>query len=120
VDLTNNPDQVAGPSNASRDGAIIAAQMAFKGATDPHSPANGGSFRPIVVRTRPGSVFEAQEPAALGFYFEVEIRVYDLMLRGLAQAMPERSPAGHFASICGTVIGDPHPDSGRHFTIVEP
>ncbi len=120
VDLTNNPDQVAGPSNGSRDGTIIAAQMAFKGAADPHSPANGGSFRPLVVHTRPGSVFDAREPAALGFYFEVGIRVYDLMLRCLAQAMPERSAAGHFASICGTVIGGPHPDSGRHYTIVEP
>ena len=28
-------------------------------------------------------------------------------------------PAG-FASICGTFIGGPHPDTGRHFTIVEP
>ncbi len=120
VDLTDNPDQVAGPSNASRDGTIIAAQMAFKGATDPHGPANGGSFRPLVVRTRLGSVFDAREPAAHGFYFEVEVRVYDLMLRCLAQAMPDRSAAGHFASICGTVVGGPHPDTGRHYTIVEP
>ena len=29
-------------------------------------------------------------------------------------------PAGHFASICGTVIGGKHPDTGRHYTIVEP
>jgi N-methylhydantoinase B len=32
----------------------------------------------------------------------------------------ERLPAGSFASICGTFIGGPHPDTGRHFTIVEP
>lgn len=120
VDLTDNPDQVAGPSNASRDETIIAAQMAFKGVTDPNSAANGGSFRPLVVRTRPGSVFDAQPPAAQGFYFEVGVRCYDLMLRCLAQAMPDRSAAGHFASICGTVVGGPHPDTGRHYTIVEP
>jgi N-methylhydantoinase B len=29
-------------------------------------------------------------------------------------------PAGSFASICGTFIGGPHPETGRHFTIVEP
>lgn len=120
VDLTDNPDQVAGPNNASRDGVTIAAQMAFKAVTDPASPANGGSFRPLVLKTRPGSVFDAREPAAHGFYFEVEIRVYDLLLQCLARAMPERSAAGHFASICGTVIGGPHPDIGRHYTIVEP
>ena len=120
VDLTDNPDQVRGPHNASRDGAIIAAQMVLKNITDPGLETNGGSFRPLLVKTRPGSVFDAALPAAHGFYFEVEIRLYDLMLRCLAQAFPERSAAGHFASICGTVVGGPHPDTGRHYTIVEP
>ncbi len=48
------------------------------------------------------------------------MRLYDLMLRCLAPHVGGRLPAGNFASICGTVIGGPHPDTGRHFTIVEP
>lgn len=120
VDLTDNPDQVRGPSNASRDGVVICAQMAFKALAASDGPANGGSFRPLQVVTRPGSVFDAREPAAIGFYFEVEVRVFDLMLRCLAPHMPGLLPAGGFASICGTVIGGPHPDTGRHYTIVEP
>ena len=74
----------------------------------------------LKVITRPGSVFDPREPAAIGFYFEVEVRVFDLMLRCLAPHMPNLLPAGGFASICGTVIGGPHPDTGRHYTIVEP
>jgi N-methylhydantoinase B len=120
IDLTDNPDQVRGPSNASRDGVIVCAQMAFKALCAPEAPANGGSFRPLRVLTRPGTVFDAREPAAIGFYFEVEVRVFDLMLRCLAPHMPNLMPAGGFASICGTVIGGPHPDTGRHYTIVEP
>lgn len=120
VDLRDNPDQDPGPSNASRDGTIIAAQMALKAVADPTLTANGGSFRPLKVLTRPGSVFEPKEPAAHGFYYEVEMRIFDAMLRCLAQAMPDRMAGGHFASICGTVIGGPHPDTGRFFTIVEP
>ena len=120
VDLRDNPDQVSGPHNSSRDGVIICAQMVFKALTDPSAPANGGSFRPLNVLTRPGSIFDATEPAAHGFYFEVEVRAFDLMLRSLAPHMPDLLPAGHFASICGTVIGGSHPDTGRHFTIVEP
>ena len=121
VDLRDNPDQVAGPHNASRDGVIICAQMVFKAVTDTAiATNNGGSFRPLRVLTRPGSIFEAREPAALGFYFEVEIRAFDLMLRCLAPHMPDRLPAGTFGSVCGTVIGGPHPDTGRHFTVVEP
>lgn len=120
VDLRDNPDQIQGPHNASRDGVIICAQMVFKALTDATAPANGGSFRPLRVLTRPGSIFDAREPAALGFYFEVEVRCFDLMLRCLAPHMADLLPAGHFASICGTVIGGFHPDSRRHFTIVEP
>jgi len=72
------------------------------------------------VLTRPGSVFDASPPAAFGTYYEVEIRLYDLLLRCLAPHLGERLPAGNFASVCGTFIGGPHPDTGRHFTIVEP
>ncbi|MEM7320996.1 MAG: hydantoinase B/oxoprolinase family protein, partial [Pseudomonadota bacterium] len=59
-------------------------------------------------------------PAAIGFYFETEVRVYDLIWRCLAPHIPERLPAGHFSSICGTFIGGIHPDTGRQYTIIEP
>jgi N-methylhydantoinase B len=120
VDLRNNPPQHKGSQNASYDGALIAAQMAFKTIIDVDMPANGGAFRPLKLLTTPGTVFHALEPAAVGFYFEVEVRVYDLMLRCLAPHLPDVLPAGTFASICGTVVGGPHPDTGRHYTIVEP
>ena len=120
VDLTDNPDQDAGPTNTSRDGTVVCAQMVFKSITDPQTPANDGSFRPLKVLTREGSVFHAQEPAAIGFYFETEVRVYDLIWRCLAPHIPERLPAGHFSSICGTFIGGIHPDTGRQYTIIEP
>jgi N-methylhydantoinase B len=120
VDLSENPDQDPGPNNASRDGAMVAAQMLFKNLTDPDGVANDGSFRPLELVTRPGSVFDAREPAAFGVYYEVLIRLYDVIWRCLAPELGERLPAGHFASICGTFIGGPHPDTGRHFTIVEP
>jgi N-methylhydantoinase B len=120
VDLRDNPDQDAGPSNVSRDGSVIAAQILFMNLTDPHASANAGHFRPLTVLTRPGSVFHAVEPAACGIYYEVRIRLHDLLWRCLAPHLGVRLPAGSFASICGTFIGGPHPDTGRHFTIVEP
>jgi N-methylhydantoinase B len=120
VDLRDNPDQDAGPNNACADGSMIAAQMVFKSLTDPYGVANGGSFRPLTLLTRKGSVFDAQHPAAFAVYYEVEVRLYDLIWRCLAPHMGGLLPAGHFASILGTFIGSPHPDTGRHFTIVEP
>ena len=120
VDLRDNPDQSPSPVNTSRDGVMVAAQMIFKSLTDPYSPANGGSFRPIGLLTREGSVFHASEPAPIGFYYEIELRVYDIMWRCLAPHMPDRLAAGHFASVCGTFIGGVHPDTGRQYTIIEP
>ncbi|HEY0415840.1 MAG TPA: hydantoinase B/oxoprolinase family protein [Gaiellaceae bacterium] len=120
VDLRDNPDQDAGPNNASRDGALIAAQMVLMNLSGAEGAANAGYFRPLRVLTRPGSVFDPLPPAAFATYYEVEIRLYDLLLRCLAPHLGELLPAGGFASICGTFIGGPHPDTGRHFTIVEP
>ena len=120
VDLQDNPDQAANPVNTSRDGVMVMAQAIFKSLTDPESPCNAGSFRPIRLLTREGSVFHATEPAPLGFYYEIELRVYDIMWRCLAQHLPDRLAAGHFASVCGTFIGGTHPDTGRPYTIIEP
>jgi N-methylhydantoinase B len=120
VDLRENPDQDPGPRNVSRDGARIAAQILFMNLTDPHGSANAGCFRPLRVLTRPGSVFDPEPPAACAVYYEVRIRLYDLIWRCLAPHLGDRLPAGGFASICGTFIGGRHPDTGRHFTIVEP
>ncbi|HEY0919756.1 hydantoinase B/oxoprolinase family protein [Devosia sp.] len=119
VDLTDNPAQ-AGSSNSSREGTEIALQLAFKSFTDPEGPGNGGCFRPLEVITRPGTIFHVVEPGALGYYSEVEIRLFDMTLRALAHHFGSVVPAGNFASICGTVMGGKHPDTGRHYTIVEP
>jgi N-methylhydantoinase B len=120
VDLSDNPDQDPGPNNASRDGTMVAAQMVFMNVTGAHASANAGHFRPLRLITRPGSVFDPKPGAAFATYYEVEIRLYDAIWRCLAPHLGDRLPAGSFASICGTFIGGPHPDTGRHFTIVEP
>jgi N-methylhydantoinase B len=120
VDLRENPDQDAASANLGHDASMIAAQMIFKNITDPHGVANGGSFRPLTLLTRPGSIFDADEPAAFGIYAETVIRLYDLIWRCLAPHVGDRLPAGHYASICGTFIGGRHPDTQRHFTVVEP
>jgi N-methylhydantoinase B len=120
VDLRDNPDQDPGPNNQCYDGTVVSCQMIFKNATDPGIVANAGTFRPLTVLTRPGSVFDAQEPAAFATYSEVDIRLYDLLWRCLAEHGVAELPAGGFASVCGTFIGGRHPDTGEHFTIIEP
>jgi N-methylhydantoinase B len=82
--------------------------------------ANGGTFRPLTVLTRHGSIFDPIFPAAQGIYYELTIRLHDLIVRCLAEHMPERLSAGGFASVCGTLFGGIHPDTGRPYAVIEP
>jgi N-methylhydantoinase B len=120
VDLRDNPKQQPGPTNCSRDDCFGAVQMILKNIADPYGVANGGTFRPIRMLTTKGTVFDPEEPAAMGVYYEVGMRLYDMMWRCLAPHLGERLPSGHFASICGTLISGIHPDTGQRFTIIEP
>lgn len=120
VDLRDNPQVRDEPYNTSRDGAVISAQMIFKGLTDPTLFANAGSFEALEVFTKPGTIFHATGTAPHGYYFETRIRLTDMLWQCLARAMPERLPAGGFTSICGTVLAGVHPDTGRRYTMVEP
>ncbi len=120
VDLRDNPDQDPGPFNMSRDEAVVACQIAFKGIVSPERLSNGGTFRPLKVLTRHGSVFDPIYPAAQGIYYEITIRLHDLIWRCLAEQMPDRLPAGSFSSVCGTLFGGIHPDTGRSYAVIEP
>jgi N-methylhydantoinase B len=120
IDLRDNPDQDRGPFNMSRDEAVVACQIAFKGIVSSERLSNGGTFRPLKVLTRHGSVFDPIYPAAMGIYYEITIRVHDLIWRCLAPRMPDRLPAGGFASVAGTLFGGVHPDTGRAYAVIEP
>ncbi|HUI72015.1 MAG TPA: hydantoinase B/oxoprolinase family protein [Spirochaetia bacterium] len=120
VDLRDNPDQDKGPFNMSRDEAVVSCQIAFKSVTSPERVANGGTFRPLKVLTRHGSIFDPAFPAAMGIYYEMTIRLEDLVTRCLAQRLPDRLPAGSFASVCGTLFGGIHADTGRTYAVIEP
>lgn len=120
VDLRGNPEQDPGPFNNSYAGTQVDAQIVLKAITDPHSVANAGSFRPLKVLCDQGSMLSAEYPAAMSLYYETSIRVFDLIWKALAPHAPHKLTAGHYASICGTIIGGPHPDSGKAHSFIEP
>jgi N-methylhydantoinase B len=119
VDLSDNPPD-PGPNNLSREAALLSAQLLVKTISDGSPVCNGGNFRPIEFITRKGTVFDAAPPAPQGYYYETVVQLYDLLWRCLAKHMPALLPAGHYASMCATVVGGVHPDTGRGYTIVEP
>ena len=120
VDVRGAPPAATGPYNTSREGTLIACQILFKALTDPNRYANAGSFMPLELVTEPGTIFDPGPDAAHGYYFETRIRLVDMLWRCIAGHAEHSLPAGHFASIFGTVIAGLHPDTGRRFTMVEP
>lgn len=120
MDLREAPEQSSGPYNTSRDGAVVACQILFKALTDSARYANAGSFEPLEVLTRPGSLFDPTPDAAHGYYFETRIRLIDMLWRGLTEKAGVELPAGSFASIFAVVIAGTHPVTGRRYAMVEP
>lgn len=120
VDLTDNPEQMAGPLNMSLDEATVAAQLVLKSITSYNTICNGGTYRPLVIKAKEGTIFHAKRPAPMGMYYENSLRLYDLIWRTLAEELPELLPAGGFAAVCGTLFGGTHPDTGRQYSVIEP
>lgn len=119
VDLRDNPPQDQGPINATVNSTRVSAQAVFKGVAAPAHWANAGSFRPLKLLTTPGTLFHAQAPAPVGLYYENKIRSADLICKALAPHMPELMPAGHFCSICATLIRSEDVNGADH-TFIEP
>lgn len=119
VDLSNNPEQDTGPLNSTYDATMVSVQAMFKSLTDPSGPANAGSFRPLKLVTKPGTLFDAKRPAATGLYYENKLRVSDLILKAVAPYFDVNRAAGHFCSVCATLVGQVDA-TGKMSSFIEP
>ena len=107
------PTRTTGPNNASRDGCLVAAQMVFMNVTDTHRRRERRALSPADAADTPRIGFRRRaRPRLSRSTTRSKIRLYDLIWRCLAPHLGDRLPAGSFASICGTFIGGPHPDTG--------
>ena len=87
--------QVLGPINCRWPSVAACVYYLLKCLVDPELPANAGAYRPVEVRTRPGTLLEAQFPAAVcNANIITTQRIVDAMLRALIAggARSARSP----------------------------
>jgi N-methylhydantoinase B len=121
VDLTGSDPQSTGGMNCSRSAAISAVQFAIKALTDPENPPNAGSYRPIRVETKAGTLCDAEPPASMVGFGEVTYRVMDATLAALAPALGRKAVAtgsGSTGTVC--VTGRMRRANGDHyFTTLE-
>jgi N-methylhydantoinase B len=118
-DFTGTHAQVAGPVNCTVTGLHSGVRTLFMAVTDPSIPVNDGCFRPVRISCPSGTIFTAERPAPVSTYWETLNYVSDLIWKALAPVVPDRLSAGHFLSVCGSVISGRHPDTGELFLCVE-
>ncbi len=119
VDFRGNPAQDSGPQNSSWYATLVGVQAMFKSLVLPSGPANAGTFRALELICDEGSMFAAKRPAAVGLYYENKIRASDLIWKAVAPVLESGDAAGHFCSICSTMIGV-EDDAGNQASFIEP
>ena len=95
VDFSDSAPVVVGPMNGSEATAACAAFVAIKGLLDPTPNVNGGSFRPIRVVTRSGTLFQAQPPTPTCGAQDLMHRATSVVLGALAPAIPANALGDH-------------------------
>jgi N-methylhydantoinase B len=120
VDFSNMNPQVRGPINCGAAAGRSAARLALKYVVGPHLPVNDGCFRPLEVILPPGTIISALEPAAMSWWQTAGLNVIDTIHKAMADAVPDRIPAGHYCDISALLLTGRDPRTGRGYTDIEP
>ncbi|MEU5829128.1 hydantoinase B/oxoprolinase family protein [Micromonospora tulbaghiae] len=116
VDFAGSSPAVPGPVNLPLGATIATCRVAFKGVTTPHEQTNAGHFAPLRVRAEPGTLFHAQYPAATFTQWTGTVAL-ELILKALAQGMPDRLAASSGGDVPGFMMVGLHPDTGDMFAV---
>jgi N-methylhydantoinase B len=119
VDLTESAPQAEGNTNSTIANTYAAAYYVMIAVVDPGMPPNSGCYRPIEVRTRPGSVVDPLPPGAVAARTNCSQKIVEALLRALAQAVPERVCAGGHAQITTCAFGGFDPATGQRFVFTD-
>lgn len=121
-DFTRVPDATRGPINCPLPTTVSGARVAMAmlaGAGSTHEIPNEGHFRPLSIRTRPGSMFHPLEPAPCFLYGWPMMSAMEGIYEAMSKASPKLAPAGSAADICGVLVYGRDAD-GELFAIASP
>ena len=120
IDYTGTGKTCRGPINSPLSVLLSTAKFAYQAVVSPHAASNHGFFSPLRVVVPEDCVFNPIRPAPVSTYWESASYAGDVVWKALAEAIPDRIPAGHFLSVCGTTVCGIDDDSGEWFFSVEP
>jgi N-methylhydantoinase B len=121
VDLAGSAEQARGPVNCGMTQTIAAARVAYKLLICSEVSPNGGSFRPLEVTAPPKTIFSAEEPAACGWYFSSLGLLIDMVIKALAEVMPDKAAGAHYGdSMVITLAGQDPRNNDEFYLMIEP
>ena len=113
VDFTGSSAQVEGSVNAVEAITFSACFYVFRCLLREDVPATAGLMRPLKLIAPAGTVVNAGPPAAVaGGNVETSQRIVDVLLRALAQVLPDRIPSASSGTMNNLTIGGMDERSG--------
>src|SRR5436309_9479402 len=120
IDFTGSDQQVEGSVNAVEAITYSACFYVLRCLLAEDVPATAGLMRPIRVIAPSGTVVNARPPGAVaGGNVETSQRIVDVLLRALAQALPDHIPAACSGTMNNLTIGGIDPRTGDPFAYYE-
>ena len=106
VDFEGTDPQVEGPINCPVSVTAASVYYSFRCLMPPHVPTCAGIFDAIEMHAPKGCLLNAQPPAAVAAgNVETSMRVVDLTLAALRQAIPSRIPAASQGTMNNIAVG---------------
>src|SRR5262252_4777674 len=120
IDFSGSDAQVEGSINAVEAITYSACFYVFRCLLAEDIPATAGLMRPIKVIAPAGTIVNARPPAAVaGGNVETSQRIVDVLLRAMAQAVPNRIPAAASGTMNNLTIGGMDPRTEEPFAYYE-
>lgn len=120
IDFTGSDEQTEGPINSPYPATVSDLRAFFQAITLPEAETNEGFFEPLEVVAPEGTVFNPTKPAAIATDWEGSAMAADLPWKALAPHLPDKLSAGHFMSVCATIVGGTDDRTGEDFLVIEP
>ena len=121
LDFTDAPDQQNGPINCPLPSTVSKARVAFSMMAGNGEQPNEGFFRPLIVKTKKGTMFDPVSPAPCFLNGWPGLQVIEVIYRILSEKLPEAFPASSGGCLAAAVWwgkrekdGEPWADGAPH------
>ncbi|MFZ4451701.1 hydantoinase B/oxoprolinase family protein [Salibacterium aidingense] len=118
-DFTGCSEQVKGPFNVTKETVNAVAYFVTRCITDASVPQNEGAFKAVEVKLKKGTILNPAFPAPVSGRYHTIMRLSDICLEALSQALPDLIPAASNAHATTVAIGGRNPRTEDYFVYFE-